>query len=377
MEKIKVYVTGTRGVPTIPGGVETHCQELYPKLDPEQFDVTVVRRANYVPDAELGVENWRGLHLIDIYSPLSKSFEAIIHTFLALIEAKKNNADIAHIHAIGPGLMVPFAKLLKLKVVFTHHGADYKRQKWGLAAKTMLRLGEYFACRFSDRNIVISQGIFDSLSSRDQEKTDIVYNGMSLDESAIADESLLASFGLEKHNYIVAIGRLVPEKGFHDLVDAYRTLNLPGKLVIVGDSDHESDYSVKLLETIASDENVVATGYLTGDKLKSVFTFARVFVLPSYHEGLPIALLESVGNKVYPLVSDIEPNLEVGLDPEHYFKCGDIVDLSNSLQHSWSSDSKSEKMASLLVKFRAKYSWHKIAGSTAKIYYEVIGRCEK
>lgn len=46
-----------------------------------------------------------------------KSFEAIIHTFRAINEAKRLKADILHIHAIGPALLIPYAKMLGMKVV--------------------------------------------------------------------------------------------------------------------------------------------------------------------------------------------------------------------------------------------------------------------
>ena len=46
-----------------------------------------------------------------------------------------------------------------MKVVFTHHGPDYDRDKWGFAAKTMLKLGERMGCMFADEVIVISDVI--------------------------------------------------------------------------------------------------------------------------------------------------------------------------------------------------------------------------
>ena len=97
--------------------------------------------------------------MINIDSPKKKSFEAIIHTFRAINEAKRLKADILHIHAIGPALLVPYAKILGMKVVFTHHGPDYDRDKWGWIAKTMLKLGERMGCMFADEVIVISDVI--------------------------------------------------------------------------------------------------------------------------------------------------------------------------------------------------------------------------
>ena len=43
---MKIVVTGTRGIPNIMGGVETHCEELFPRMARRGFDVTVIRRSN-------------------------------------------------------------------------------------------------------------------------------------------------------------------------------------------------------------------------------------------------------------------------------------------------------------------------------------------
>ena len=47
---MKIVVTGTRGIPGIQGGVETHCQELYPLIADEQHEIIVIRRPNYAVD---------------------------------------------------------------------------------------------------------------------------------------------------------------------------------------------------------------------------------------------------------------------------------------------------------------------------------------
>ncbi|MBO7569465.1 MAG: glycosyltransferase, partial [Bacteroidaceae bacterium] len=153
---MKIVITGTRGIPEIMGGVESHCEELYPRLASLGYDVTVIRRESYVRDT---LNEWKDVQLLNVKSPKKKSFEAIVHTFRAIRLAKRLRADILHVHAIGPALLVPYAKLLGMKVVFTHHGPDYDRDKWGTAAKTMLKLGERMGCKYADHVIVISDVI--------------------------------------------------------------------------------------------------------------------------------------------------------------------------------------------------------------------------
>ena len=46
---MKVVVTGTRGIPNILGGVETHCEELFPRIAQKGIDITIIRRKSYVP----------------------------------------------------------------------------------------------------------------------------------------------------------------------------------------------------------------------------------------------------------------------------------------------------------------------------------------
>ncbi|MFV2045438.1 MAG: glycosyltransferase family 4 protein, partial [Anaerolineales bacterium] len=176
---MKIVVVGTRGIPAIQGGVETHCEELYPRLARLGCDITVVTRTPYVADSRRTA--YGDISLKHIYAPKKKSIEAIIHTFLAILYARFSNADIVHIHAIGPALLTPFARILGLRTVLTHHGPDYDRQKWGVVAKTILRLGETAGARFANEVIVISRVIAGILESKYGRKdTHLIYNGVSI-----------------------------------------------------------------------------------------------------------------------------------------------------------------------------------------------------
>ena len=163
---MKIVVVGTRGIPDILGGVETHCQELYPRIVKLGHDVTIIRRTPYLTDNNRDMTTFESVKLIDVYAPRKKSLEAIIHTFLAVIKARKLNADIVHIHSIGPNILAPFARLLGMKVVMTHHGPDYDRQKWGFLAKNMLKFGEWCGAKFCHQIISISEVISRLLPSK-------------------------------------------------------------------------------------------------------------------------------------------------------------------------------------------------------------------
>lgn len=364
--KYKIVVTGTRGIPNIMGGVETHCENLYPYIVQAGYDVTVVRRSCYL-QAQQKTREYKGIHLKDIYAPRKKSLEAIIHTILAVLYAKKTNADILHIHAIGPSLLVPFAKMLGLKVVVTHHGADYDRKKWNKAAKYMLRKGEKYAAKYADKLIVISSKIKKDIAEKyGRTDTELIYNGVPEAIRRTTTE-YITSKGLAPYKYILAVGRFVEEKGFDYLIDAYSELHPEGyKLVIAGDSDHPTEYSIQLKEK-AKEKGIVLTGFVKGKPLEELMTHARLFVLPSYHEGLPISLLEAMSYGKDVLVSDIEANRLPELEETDIFKTGSTRSLKQSIEKKLQGGQNKNREYAMY-----KYNWQNIAAQTTDVYKTIL-----
>ena len=362
---MKIVVTGTRGIPNVMGGVETHCEELFPRIAAMGYDVTVVRRKSYVND---GLREWKGVRLVDVETPKKKSLEAIIHTFKAINRARAMGADVVHINAIGPALLAPYAKWRGLKVVFTHHGPDYDRDKWGRLAKAVLRMGERMGCRYADEVIVISD-VIRQLIARKYGRTEhvhLIYNGVA--EPEICDyPEYFKELGIEEGRYILGMCRFVPEKNLHHLVEACSRIDMRGmRLVLAGDTDFEDDYSRHLKDT-ARKSGAVLTGFIKGRKLHSLLTHCRCYCLPSSHEGLPIALLEAMSYGARVVVSDIAANKEVGLDSGCYFHVGDVDGLAKRLQEAVDSD-----LAHIDYDM-AKYDWDKIAKQTAGIYDSLWG----
>lgn len=361
---MKLVVTGTRGIPNIIGGVETHCEELFPRIAAKGVNTTVIRRLNYAHDS---LSEWKNVKLVDIDTPQKKSFEAIIHTFRAINRAKKLKADILHIHAIGPALLIPYAKILGMKVVFTHHGPDYDRDKWGVIAKNILKLGERMGCMFADDIIVISN-VIKNLIAQKYNRTNqvhLIYNGVPQPQICEYPE-YFKELEIEKRKYILGMCRFVPEKNLHHLMEAFSKIDTKDfKLVLAGDTDFEDEYS-RSLKQMAKEKGIILTGFVKGKKLHSLLSNARVFVLPSSHEGLPIALLEAMSYNLPVIVSDIPANKEVGLPSDAYFPTGNISSLQNKLQKILSFP------YSTVQYNMEKYNWDKIAEEVIKVYKEVL-----
>lgn len=360
---MKIVVVGLRGFPNIQGGIETHCEELYPRLIHYGYEVIVVRRKGFVKEIP-PYKEYKGVKFKDINSPSISGLEAAIHTARGIIYAKKIRADIVHIHAIGPSIMIPLAKLLGLKVVMTHHGPDYNREKWGIFAKSILKTGELFAALFADEIIAISTVITDLLKNNFNRKkrVHLIYNGITSFQKSNISTNILKELNIEPKKYILAVGRFVEEKRFDKLIEAYIKLNRPQyKLVIVGDTDYASPYA-HFLKNLAAKNNIIMPGILKGDKLYQVYKHAALFVLPSSHEGLPITLLEAMECKRKVLASDIPANLAVDLPASNYFKLNDIEDMTRHINILL--DINTEEQHYDLT----NYNWDNIAEKTNKVY---------
>lgn len=368
---MRIVVTGLRGFPNVQGGVERHCEKLYTNLIKNGCEITVFTRRPYVNPK---IKNYKGVNLITVKCPKNKYLEAIVHTFKCVLKAKRLRPDILHIHAIGPSLFTPLARLLGMRVVMTHHGPDYKRGKWPLPAKLFLKSCEMIGVRFANKVIAIADNIADDLKRGYSVDAVVIPNGVDIPEPVNGEETL-KRFGLRKGHYILAVGRFVPEKGFDYLIEAFNRIQGAGykiqedwKLVIVGDADHEDKYSLKLKEKAQRVKDVVLTGFQKGRSLAELYSHAGLFVLPSFYEGLPIALLEAMSYGLSCIASDIPANRCIRLDNERYFKPGDIEDIMKKIKEfinrKWDDIDKRGQIEYLFK----EYNWEMIAKKTKEVY---------
>lgn len=362
---MRIVVTGLRGFPNIQGGIETHCEELCPRLARLGCDITVVRRKKFIRETPR-LSDYEGVKFKDINSPQIKGLEAALHTVYGVLYAHRVKADIIHIHAIGPAIAIPIAKMLGLKVIVTHHGPDYNREKWGLIARSILKLGEYFTARYADEIISISTIITNILQQKYKrtENVHLIFNGITkLPASDSTD--FLKRLALEPDRYILAVGRFVEEKRFDQLIEAFIKLKDDNyKLVIAGGSDYASDYACSL-KNMAMENDVILTGVVKGKQLYELYKNAALFVLPSSHEGLPITLLEAIyyGKRV--LASNISANLVVNLPKKCYFELGNLKDLTTKMREALQDKS-------VLNYDMSQYNWDNISKQVFAIYKKML-----
>ena len=337
MRHLRIAMIGLRGIPAQSGGIERHVEELSTRLVDRGHDVTVFCRPGYAPDTG---PTYRGIRLRTLPTVHVRGGEAFLHSGLGAIAASGHRFDIAHFHAMGPGLFTPMSRTIaQCAIVQTIHGLDEQRDKWGGGAQRLLRAGALLSAHVPDEVLVVSRALGDHYRERYRRYTTYVTNGVPT--TGPVDLGRLVALDLSPGGYLVSVGRLVPEKDPELLLRAYR--DVPGglPLVVVGGSGDTDAYVERLHRLEAGDARVRLVGPRYGAELAALFAGARLFVQPSLLEGLPITLLEAAAYGVPLLVSDIAPHREVIVAPgpgRAMFRAGDRDALVAALRTSLAVD---------------------------------------
>lgn len=335
---MRIAMIGLRGLPARAGGVERHVEELATRLVDRGHDVTVFCRPGYAPESG---RTYRGIKLAQLPTIKARGGEALVHSGLSAFASLGNKYDVAHFHAVGPGLFTPLTRAFgRCAIVQTIHGLDDQRAKWGGGAQKLLRAGTLLSAHVPDEVVVVSRALAEHYRERYGRYTTYIGNGVPVPEQV--EFGRLERFGLERDNYVAFVGRMVPEKDPALLLRAFRQVETDQKLVLVGDSSHTDGYMTRLRELAAEDARVVLVGYQYGDDLTALFAGARLFVQPSLLEGMPITLLEAAAYGLPVLASDIPPHREVlgdlGSAGRLVFRAGDLGDLTAALTASLFAD---------------------------------------
>ncbi|HIZ11467.1 MAG TPA: glycosyltransferase family 4 protein [Candidatus Eubacterium faecavium] len=373
MEKsgLKIAMIGHKRVPSREGGVEIVVEELSRRMACLGNKVDVYNRSgSHVSGSafdSIGSELPENIRVITIPTPENKTLNAFVYSFLASLRALFGRYDVIHFHAEGPAAMCFLPKLFGIRTVVTIHGLDWQRSKWGGFASKYLKFGEKTAARCADEIIVLSDAVRDYFKKEYGRNTVYIPNGITqpdFEEIAEAGEK----YGLKKDRYILYLGRIVPEKGIHYLIEAYSDMKTDMPLVIAGGSSHSEEYFARLKRS-AEGKNIIFTDFVQGRMLRELYSNAYLYVLPSDLEGMPISLLEAMSYSNCCLTSDIPECTQVCGENAVYFRKSSVDDLKNKLEYLIkNSDTVLEYKSRAHDYIISKYSWDDVVNRTLALY---------
>lgn len=372
-EKLSIAMFGQKRIPSREGGVEIVVEELCTRMVAQGHNVTCYNRGgHHVSGSEYDskrLKEYKGIKLKTVPTIEKKGLAAVSSSFFAALCCAFGKYDVVHIHAEGPAFFCWLPKLFHKRVIVTVHGIDWQREKWksGFGSK-FIHKGEKNAVKYADEIIVLSKGVQDYFEKIYGRKTVFIPNGVS-NHIERKSQIIKNKFGLDKDEYILFLGRLVPEKGIKYLIEAFKQVDTEKKLVIAGGSSDTSEFENEMKEIAKEDKRILFTGFVQGQELEELYSNAYVYALPSDLEGMPLSLLEAMSYGNCCLVSDIPECAEVVEDKALIFKKADVKDLQSKLQdacdHSEKVDAHKKQAADFIC---SKYNWDEIVQATLKLY---------
>lgn len=375
-KKLRIAMIGHKRIPSREGGVEIVVEELAVRMAALGHRVDAYNRyGHHVSgkkyDQEYGWKGrkfYKGVRVYIIPTFRRSSLNAIVYSFFATIRALFGRYDVLHYHAEGPCAMLWLPKLFRRRIVVTIHGLDWQRAKWGNFASYVIKFGEKMAAKYADEVIVLSENVQKYFADTYHRKVSFIPNGISRPEQRDA-QLITEKYGLTKDSYLLSLGRIVPEKGLHYLIEAFSKIDTDKKLVIAGGNSHAVEYMDRIHRMAARDERVIMTDFVQGQLLEELYSNAYAFVLPSDVEGMALTLLEAMSYDDCCLVSDICENTEVVEDKAFVFRKGDTKDLRKKLEYMLDHPEVVQEYRAQSADFICgKYNWDEVVDETIRLY---------
>jgi glycosyltransferase involved in cell wall biosynthesis len=301
---MRIAFLGSRGIPACYSGFETFYEQLATRLVLRGHEVTVYNRSGFIRDV---MDEYRGVRIVSLPSIQTKHLDTITHTLLSCFHALFQRYDIVYTCIVGNSPLVWIPRLSGAKTLLNVDGKDWAREKWSGFARWYQQRCERVASTTSHVIISDARGIQERYKRLYGFKTIYVPYGAN----TIRDDGLetLDKWGLKPDEYILYVGRLVPENAIHLLIQAFKRVDTDKRLVIVGDAPFVDAYRRQLRDI--ADKRIIFTGYAFGKDYAQLSSHCYLYVQPSGIDGTRPALLDQMGFSNCVLVRNSRVNMEV------------------------------------------------------------------
>ena len=367
---MRIAMLGHKKMPSRAGGVEVVVEELATRMAALGHEVTVYSRKMHNESEKSGasITMYKGVAIKEVPTLDMRGFAALTSSYYATKAAIADLPDVIHFHAEGPCAMIPLAKRAGIRTVATIHGLDWRRAKWGRIASSYIKHGEKTAANYADEIIVLSRGVQGYFEGAYGRKTVYIPNGVAKKTPRPADE-INSLYGLSRGSYILYLGRMVPEKGVHYLIDAFRGVKTDKRLVIAGGSSDSDRYYSEIRNMAHDDPRIIFTDFVYGQVLEELYSNAYFYVLPSDLEGMPMSLLEAMAYGCCCLTSDISDCVGVIGDTGFTFSQGNILSLRGKLEMLLNNEAIVCESGKLARKRTDElFRWDSIVNATIALY---------
>jgi glycosyltransferase involved in cell wall biosynthesis len=364
---MRIAILGTRGVPASYGGFETFAEQLSTRLVARGHDVTVYCRAHYVSPRQL---EYKGVRLKVLPTIRHKYFDTVVHAFLSALDAAARRYDAALICNAANAPFAPILRLTGKPVAINVDGLEHKRRKWNRMGRGYYLLAERLAVWLPNETVTDARVIQDYYLARYNAASTMIAYGAEVERRT--DRAAVRQWGVEPNRYVLYVSRLEPENNAAMVVEAFKRVRTPHKLLIVGDAPYAHEYIRELRALARRDRRIVFTGFVFGDAYRALQQNAYCYVHATEVGGTHPALLEAMGYGNCVLTLDTPENVEaVG---EAAIPYSDAKDLEAKLQRVLRDGAiVNQYRQRAQQRVRERYDWEHVVDRYEELFARIAG----
>jgi glycosyltransferase involved in cell wall biosynthesis len=348
MERLRIAAFG--GFRTIPpkdggAGSDKFAFELYPRIVGLGHELTAYCRIYPGDKSTKKFSEYEGIKIISFKTVNRAGFDTLVHSLKATIDIIiHDRADIVHLHSGANSMWALFLRMFGKRVFVSQFAMDWKRDKWPWYGKLFYKVSNYLTAHVP--NGVVFDNIYtkEYFEKKFHRQYYFVPYGAEVKEPP-PQSSILEKIGISSGEYFLFIGRFIPDKGVHLLIQAFENVKTEKKLVLVGGSPNQGEYEKKIRST--SDKRIIFAGFVYGDDTNFLIKNAFIYVQPSLIEGLSPVILTVMGLGTPLICSDIDENKFITRENATHFESGNIVSLTEQINYSINNIDKLKKIAKI------------------------------
>jgi len=178
--------------------------------------------------------------------------------------------------------------------------------------------------------------------------------------------------GADRERLILHVGAIQRRKNILRLVEAFEKVHPSWRLVLAGSAGFGADEILRRVESSSARERIELPGYVTPDRLVTLYAHAGVFAFPSLDEGFGMPVLEAMAYGVPVVTSNRSALPEVAGDAALLVDPEDTAALTEGLQQLTNDAGLRARLAELGSQRAQAFSWKAAIDKTWQVYRKVL-----
>lgn len=344
------------------GGAQVHVAQLVESMKNSNHQVAVMAAPGGWLEYELtkiGVRFYSNPYFANSFNPFN------LFRSLSLIKKSVNEwrPDLVHAHSSFAGALTRLALRGRIPTIFTAHS-------WAFTdgvkpfRKVIAILAEKFVSRWTKKIICVSD--YDKeLALRfricKKDKLIRIYNGVRPSDGLNTD----------KENTIISVGRLTYQKDFLLLIESFYQSKIDFILKIVGSGPDEEIIKNKIKD-LNLETKVILTGGLSPEEVRREMKKAKVFILISKYEGLPMTILEAMSEALPVIASHVGGISEELAEDSGLLVENNVADIVSKINLIKDEDFRIKISQKSLGRYKDIFTLEKFIENTKELYDEVV-----